>query len=82
MIQAKEKTTALISSVGAGEGQSFQKNIVSSISDRPEKSNDPDESFLAMHVGLQYMLDSEGVAEKKKVRKRAASVKMELPHSH
>lgn len=27
------------------------------------------------------MLDSEEVAEKEKVRKRAASVKMELPHN-
>jgi hypothetical protein len=29
MTQVKEKTTALISSVGEGEGQPFQKNVVS-----------------------------------------------------
>ncbi|CAB1247591.1 conserved protein of unknown function [Ruminococcaceae bacterium BL-4] len=57
MIQAKEKTTALISPVGAGEGQPFQKNIVSSISDRPEKSNDPDDSFLAMQREMYRMSD-------------------------
>ena len=57
MIQAKEKTTALISSVGAGEGQSFQKNTALSISDRPEKSNDPDESFLAMQREMYRMSD-------------------------
>jgi hypothetical protein len=57
MIQAKEKTTALISSVGAGEGRSFQKNTTSSISDRPEKSNDSDESFLAMQREMYRMSD-------------------------
>ena len=57
MTQVKEKTTTLISSVGAGEGQPFQKNIVSSISDRPEKSNDPDDSFRAMQREMFRMSD-------------------------
>ena len=57
MTQIKEKTTALISSVGAGERQPFQKNIVSSISDRPEKSNDPDDSFRAMQREMFRMSD-------------------------
>ena len=57
MTQVKEKTTALISSVGADEGQPFQKNILLSISDRPEKSNDPDESFLAMQREMFRMSD-------------------------
>ena len=57
MTQVKEKTTALISSVGAGEGQPFQKNVVSSISDRPEKNNDPDDSFMAMQREMFRMSD-------------------------
>lgn len=57
MTQVKERTTALISSVGAGEGQPFQKNIVFSISDEPGKSNDPDESFLVMQREMFQMSD-------------------------
>ena len=57
MTQVKEKTTALISSVGEGEGQPFQKNVVSSISDRPEKNNDPDDSFMAMQREMFRMSD-------------------------
>lgn len=57
MNQVKEKTTVLISSVGADEGQPLPKNLVSSIADMPEESNDPDVSFQQMQREMLRMSD-------------------------